>query len=81
MDLDRIPPWLKALAASFWVMFVLAPLIAYLTHRFGDAAVWTVVPVWVLAFVVLHTRSADDDISDAEYYRRKARNRRPGDLP
>ena len=25
MDLDRIPCWLKALAASLWVIFVFAP--------------------------------------------------------
>jgi peptidoglycan/LPS O-acetylase OafA/YrhL len=76
MDLDRIPGWFKALAASLWVIFVFAPLIIWLTHHFGDAAIWAVLPALAAAFCVFYRRASDEDISDAEYYRRKARSRK-----
>ena len=72
MDLDRIPRWLKALAASLWVMFVLAPAGAWLMHRFGDRAAWLTLPCAVVFFAIFHARQGRDDVSDAEYYRRKA---------
>jgi hypothetical protein len=74
MDVDRLPGWLKALAASLWVTFVLAPLILWLMHRFGDVAVWIAPAALAAVFVTFHSRFSDEDIPDAEYYRRKARN-------
>ena len=72
MDLDRIPRWLKALAASLWVMFVLAPVGAWITQQFGDAAVWLALPAAIMLFALFYVRQCGDDIPDAEYYRRKA---------
>ena len=80
MDFDRIPPWLKAFAASLWIMFVLAPLIAWMAHRFGDAAVWAMLPAWAIGFCIVYARSTHDDIPDAEFYRRKARAQARPDL-
>ena len=79
MSLDRLPAWLKALAASLWVAFVLAPVIVWLVHRFGDAAIWAALPALAAAFAIFHSHFADEDIPDAEYYRRKARTRRAAD--
>lgn len=79
MNLDRAPAWLKALAASLWVGFVLAPLVVWLVHHFGDAAIWAAVPALAVAFAIFRSRLADEDISDAEYYRRKAESRRAAD--
>ena len=79
MNLDRAPAWLKALAASLWVAFVLAPLFVWLTHHFGDIAIWAAVPALAVAFAIFRSRLADEDISAAEYYRRKARARCPAD--
>jgi hypothetical protein len=72
MDLDRIPRWLKALAASLWVMFVLAPVGAWLMHQFGDGAVWIALPCAIMLLAIFYRRQCGDDLSDAEYYRRKA---------
>lgn len=74
MDVERLPGWLKAIAASLWVLFVLAPLFVWLLHRMGGAALWIVLPAPALVFGVLYWRLYDDDIPDAEYYRRKARS-------
>jgi peptidoglycan/LPS O-acetylase OafA/YrhL len=76
MNLDLAPAWLKALAASLWVAFVLAPLVVWLQHHFGDAAILAAVPTLAVAFAIFRSRLADEDISDAEYYRRKAKSRR-----
>jgi peptidoglycan/LPS O-acetylase OafA/YrhL len=75
MTLDRLPASLKALAASLWVAFVLAPLVVWLTHHFGDAALWAMLPALAVAFAIFRSRLADEDIPDAEYYRRKAQRR------
>jgi hypothetical protein len=72
MDLDRIPRWLKALAASLWVLFVLAPVGVWLMHHFGDVAIWIAPPCAIVLFALFYMRQRDDDLSDAEYYRRKA---------
>ena len=79
MNLDLAPAWLKALAASLWVAFVLAPLLVWLSHHFGDVAIWAAVPALAVAFAIFHSRLADEDISAAEYYRRKAMARRSAD--
>ena len=73
MNVDRLPGWLKALVASLWMIFVSAPLILWLTRRFGSAAIWVVLPLPVAAFWLFYSRASDEDIPDAEYYRRKAR--------
>jgi hypothetical protein len=75
MDLDRAPIWLKALAASLWVAFVLAPPFVWLANHFGEAAIWAAAPALALAYTVFHARLADEAIPDAEYYRRKANRR------
>ena len=72
MDLDRIPRWLKALAASLWVMFVLAPVGAWLMHEFGETAVWIALPCAIGLLTLFYIRQCGDELSDAEYYRRKA---------
>jgi hypothetical protein len=72
MDLDRIPRLLKALAASLWVTFVLAPLGAWLMHHHGDGAVWIALPCAIALYTFFYMRQSGDDVPDAEYYRRKA---------
>jgi peptidoglycan/LPS O-acetylase OafA/YrhL len=75
MIIDRLPAWLKAFAASLWVAFVLAPLLLWLARHFGDATLWAALPTLAAAFAIFRLRLADEDISDAEYYRRKAQRR------
>ena len=75
MIIDRLPGWLKALAASLWVAFVFAPLFVWLVHHFGNTALWAAPPSLVAAFAIFRSRLVDEDISDAEYYRRKALKR------
>jgi hypothetical protein len=73
MDIDRLPGWLKALAGSLWTLFVLAPLLVWLSRHFGDAVLFTALPVLAVVFRLFRSRLSDEDISEAEYYRRKAR--------
>lgn len=75
MDVERLPGWFKALAASLWVMFVLAPLFVWLAHRFGSIALLTALPSLAVTFLVFRASASEEDTPDAEYYRRKARAR------
>jgi hypothetical protein len=79
MRIDNAPVWLKALAASLWVAFVLAPVLVWLVHRFGDAALWAALPPVLVAFTIFHARLSEEDMTDAEYYRRKAQTRHAAD--
>ncbi len=79
MSIDRAPGWLKALAASLWVAFVFGPLGVWLARHFGDAALWAALPLLAVVFMIFHSRLSDEDMSDAEYYRRKARGRQAAD--
>ena len=72
MNIDAAPAWLKAFAASLWVAFVLAPLMVWLVRHFGDATLWMALPPLAFAFSIFRSHLSDDDIPDAEYYRRKA---------
>lgn len=77
MDVDRLPAWLKALAAWLWAVFVLAPLFVWLSHHVNDAVLLAAaLPALAIMYWSLHLRVSDEGISDAEYYRRKARGRR-----
>lgn len=77
--IDRIPGWLKALAASLWVAFVLAPIAAWLVHFHGGTAGWVVLACAIAIHVLILVRTAGENVPDAEYYRRKAtpKRRRP----
>ena len=55
--------------------FVFAPLFVWLVHHFGNTALWAAPPSLVAAFAIFRSRLVDEDISDAEYYRRKALKR------
>lgn len=79
MSIDRAPGWLKALAASLWVAFVLAPLLVWLVRHCGDAALWAALPPLLVAFTIFYVRLSDEDMPDAEYYRRKAQTRNAAD--
>ena len=77
MDVDRLPAWLKALAAWLWAVFVLAPLFVWLSHHLGDAVLLAAaLPGLAVMYWLLHSRVSDEGIPDAEYYRRKARGPR-----
>jgi peptidoglycan/LPS O-acetylase OafA/YrhL len=73
--IDQLPAWLKALAAMLWALFVLVPTVFWLAYRFGEPALGASVPVMAAAFWIICSRALDEDISDAEYYRRKAQAR------
>ena len=75
MPPNQLPSWLKALAASLWVAFVLAAPVVWLMHHCGDAALLALLPAVAVAFAIFRSRLADEDIPDAEYYRRKAERR------
>lgn len=77
MRIDSMPVWLKALAVSLWVAFVLAPAFVWLVRRFGDAALWAALPPLLVAFTFFYARLSGEDMPDAEYYRRKAQTRQP----
>jgi hypothetical protein len=77
MRIDSIPVWLKALAVSLWVAFVLAPALVWLVRHFGDAALLAALPPLLVAFTICYARLSDEDVPDAEYYRRKAQTRQP----
>jgi hypothetical protein len=76
MDVDRLPAWLKALAVWLWAVFVLAPLFVWLSHHLSDTVLLAAPPALAVAYWLLLSRASDDGISDAEYYRRKARGLR-----
>jgi hypothetical protein len=76
MDVDRLPGWLKAFAAWLWAVFVLAPLFLWLSRHVSDAVLFAALPGLAVMYWLLHSRVSDEGISDAEYYRRKARARR-----
>jgi len=79
MNIDAAPAWLKAFAASLWVAFVLAPLMVWLVRYLGDATLWVALLPLAVAFASFRSYLSDDDMPDAEYYRRKARIRQATD--
>lgn len=71
---DQLPAWLKALAAMLWALLVLVPPVVWFAHRFGEPLCASV-PVMAAAFWIICSRALEEDISDAEYYRRKVQAR------
>jgi hypothetical protein len=79
MRIDQTPVWLKAFAASLWVAFVLAPAFVWLVRHFGAVALWVALPPLLVAFTIFRARLSDEDMPDAEYYRRKVQTRHAAD--